>query len=289
MLPAVRADWRARRPGGLPAIQPVPPEGVKPARDVLGAAIDHRLRLALSDSLRLGDSVRAGAAFVVAPQMARSEPIGVALRVAGAKLFREAEKLVAELRPSDRWTTLSAADEERLARVCVVAAWFEQVYRSRRIWPGTPLGDADETVTLDHLLAAVPTYVVADIVAMTGVAYRALAEVHANCAPSDVNPGPRFTGSSDVGGADADWIAGGLLVDVKALATLDKFTRADVYQLVGYALLDYDNQYEIQQVGWYLARSGWLVTWEIETFLGLLGAEHSVGELRRRTAGLLAQ
>ena len=40
---------------------------------------------------------------------------------------------------------------------CVVAAWFEQVYRSRRLWPGTPLSDADETVTLDRLLAAVPT------------------------------------------------------------------------------------------------------------------------------------
>ena len=78
--------------------------------------------------------------------MARSALVGAALRVAGEKLFREAEKLVAELRPSARWGTLSAAAEERLARVCVVAAWFEQVYRSRRLWPGTPLSDADETV-----------------------------------------------------------------------------------------------------------------------------------------------
>lgn len=182
-IAAVRADWRVRRPGGLPDIEPVPPKGVKPARDTLGAAIDHRLRLALSDSVHFGDSVRAGVAFVMAPQMARSAPIGAALRVAGAKLFREVGKLVVELRPSDRWTTLSAVDEERLARACVVAAWFEQVYRSRRIWPGTRLGDADETVTLDRLLAAVPAYVVADVIAMTARAYGALADVHANCAP----------------------------------------------------------------------------------------------------------
>ena len=137
--------------------------------------------------------------------MARSALVGAALRVAGEKLFREAEKLVAELRPSARWGTLSAADEERLARVCVVAAWFEQVYRSRRLWPGTPLSDADETVTLDRLLAAVSTYVVADIVAMTALAYGALADAHANCAPSDVYPGGVQFG---VGAACRPWTGG---------------------------------------------------------------------------------
>ena len=60
---------------------------------------------------------------------------------------------------------------------------------------------------------------------MTALAYGALADAHANCAPSDVYPGPRFAGSSDVGGANADWIAGGLLVDVKATATSKRQRR----------------------------------------------------------------
>jgi len=42
-----------------------------------------------------------------------------------------------------------------------------------------------------------------------------------------------------------------------------------VYQLLGYALLDYSNQYKLQVVGVYLARRGLLVRWEIAELLSV--------------------
>jgi hypothetical protein len=124
---------------------------------------------------------------------------------------------------------------------------------------------------------------------MAGLADAALADVRASCAPSAVHIGPVFAGSGDVGGADADWIAAGLLVDVKATATPEKVSREDVHQLVCYALLDYDDRYGIERVGWYFARAGWLVSWDLDEFLGLLGASRPVGDLRLRVSGVLSR
>jgi hypothetical protein len=285
---AVRADCRARRPADLDVLRPEPPAGTRPAWGTLGAAVDHRLRLGLSDSTSLGGAVRAGVQLVAATRMDRPVRVGEALRAAGDELLRQIEKLITELRPFDRGALLTVDDEQRLARACVVAAWFEEAYRTGRLWPGTPLGDATEDVTLDRLLALVPDYAVADIVAMADLAAAALADVRASCAPSDVHVGPVFAGSRDVGGADADWIAAGLLVDVKATAAPEKVGREDVLQLASYALLDYDDRYGIERVGWYFARVGWLVTWELAAFLGLLGAAHPMADLRRYVARVLS-
>jgi hypothetical protein len=58
-----------------------------------------------------------------------------------------------------------------------------------------------------------------------------------------------FTGSADIGGADADFILGGLLLDCKSTVTPYKPGTAEIYQLAGYLLLDYDDQYGIRRVG----------------------------------------
>jgi hypothetical protein len=285
-MAAVRADCRARLPSDPDVRRPSPPPGVRPALGTLGAAIDHRLRLALSDRAPLRGTVRAGVALVAAS--AGSARIGTALQLAGNDLLLEAAALVTGLRPFDTAVVLGAAAEERLARVCVVAVWFEEVYRSRRIFPGTALGEAGESVTLEDLLAAVPEYVVADVVAVLGLAGGVVDEVRALCGSADVEVGPVFAGSSDVGGADADWIAGGLLVDVKATATPAKLRGADIQQLACYVLLDYDDFYSIERVGWYFARIGVLVAWDVGSFFRLLGAVHPIGELRQGLAAALA-
>src|SRR5688572_5524630 len=75
----VRADCRAHRPAGVAVLRPVPPTGVRPAWGTLGAAIDHRLRLALSDSPSPGGAVSAGVELVMAPRMYRPGPVGAAL------------------------------------------------------------------------------------------------------------------------------------------------------------------------------------------------------------------
>jgi hypothetical protein len=66
--------------------------------------------------------------------------------------------------------------------------------------------------------------------------------------------GPTFAGSTDIGGADADFVIDGLLLDCKATTT--RLGSAEIGQLAGYLLLDYDDQYRITQVGLYLSRQG---------------------------------
>ncbi|MFM9559464.1 hypothetical protein ACKI19_45425, partial [Streptomyces caniscabiei] len=68
---------------------------------------------------------------------------------------------------------------------------------------------------LNHLTAAVPAYVLEDIAEQTELAAQPFAPFQK--LPSEQRVcGPVFTGSADLGGADADFIVGGLLVDCKA-------------------------------------------------------------------------
>ncbi|GGP00094.1 hypothetical protein [Wenjunlia tyrosinilytica] len=92
--------------------------------------------------------------------------------------------------------------------------------------------------------------------------------------------GPVFAGSNDIGGADADYILGGLLLDCKATKDPRRLGRGEIHQLAGYLLLDYDNEYGIDRVGLYLSRQGALITWPTAEFLRSLGAAEPLPQLR---------
>jgi hypothetical protein len=94
--------------------------------------------------------------------------------------------------------------------------------------------------------------------------------------------GPVFAGSGDIGGADADYILDGLLLDCKATKDPRRLGREEIYQLAGYLLLDYDDQFGIDQVGLYLSRQGGLITWDAADFLRRLGAAMPLAQLRER-------
>lgn len=75
---------------------------------------------------------------------------------------------------------------------------------------------------------------------------------------------PTFDGSPYiVGGADADVILDSCLIDFKTTINAKIEGRA-LYQLLGYSLLDFSNQYGIQRVGFYLPRQGRFITWQLE-------------------------
>jgi hypothetical protein len=57
-------------------------------------------------------------------------------------------------------------------------------------------------------------------------------------------------------------IAGDLLVDFKATSTTSIVSRADLWQLAGYALADADDQYGIRRVG--IAALRWRRRWTID-------------------------
>jgi hypothetical protein len=101
--------------------------------------------------------------------------------------------------------------------------------------------------------------------------------------------GPTFAASLDLGGADADLIAGDLLLDFKATATSKLVTRPVLLQLVGYALADTHDQFQIRHVG--VAALRWRRRWTIaldDLLEQLARAPVDVARLRGEFAELCA-
>jgi hypothetical protein len=87
---------------------------------------------------------------------------------------------------------------------------------------------------------------------------------------------PTFDGSIDVGGADADLIVDGVLIDFKSTAKC-KLTSAILRQLIGYWLLDYSDRYAVKRVGVFFHRYGALWTMDVAGLLFLCGFESERG------------
>lgn len=282
----VAASYRSQL-SDTDVVRPAPPEGVRPDWTTIGAAIDHRLRYAFTENAFYCNSVAQG--MLYAQKNHEDEQAAKAI----AKIFvwdlgDALRDMQMEHRPADRsrHILLQPQAEERLDRLCYVMTWFEQVYRGG-LQPGTTIGDATGNLTLERLLAAVPDYAIDDIANVVAHAEQPLAELRAATVPSACHNGPTFTGSTDVGAADADLIAGDLLLDVKATINPRRLAHADFYQLISYALLDYDDDYDIRRVGFYLARFGQLIMWDVGEYLAMLGCTDSLDEVRTRLAETL--
>lgn len=89
--------------------------------------------------------------------------------------------------------------------------------------------------------------------------------------------GPTFSASGWIGGADADIIDGGCLIDVKCVTKRSSATKF-VRQVIAYALLDVKNDHNLDSVGIYLARQGILWKIPLDDIAKHLG--QTIGELR---------
>lgn len=305
---AVRKSYRAKLPSGWEptAVRPSPPLNVKPAWVMLGTAIDYRIQFALGDGdlhsgalfggvMRCQEVAAEAAGFTRVidastrergwlDQNAREVSPPTDLRYSvGMELIDHLDRKIRLHRPYDRDhpILLDRDAENDLDRDLYAAAWYNTVFRTGLVaLPGSPLEQADR-LTFSSLLAAVPPYALEDIAAMVTLAEQGLDELRRRSSPEDVVLAPVFTGSALVGGADADVIATGLLLDVKADSeAYDIVERQTAHQLAGYVLLDNKDQFKITRVGWYAARIGSLATWEVEDFFQLLGARRAVQELR---------
>ncbi|MFF1649885.1 hypothetical protein [Streptomyces sp. NPDC058240] len=69
-------------------------------------------------------------------------------------------------------------------------------------------------------------------------------------------------------------------MDCKATIRPHKIGRAEVQQLAGYLLLDYDDTHAINRVGFCLSRQGALTSWSVPDLLTALGAEVPLPRLR---------
>ncbi|MFE7546719.1 UvrD-helicase domain-containing protein [Streptomyces gardneri] len=251
----------------------------RPDWAALGHTIDYRLRLSLGGGL--GDAVTHGVRLLgslVPLEGAPGPAVRSALSVAGTQLLARVQAHLDGSGP---------LNEGDLTRLCHVAGYFEAVYRNG-VFPRRRnlLAQADATTTLKGLTAAVPAYVLEDIAEQMQLAEEPFAPLRRLPAAQRVC-GPVFAGSTDLGGADADFITGGLLIDCKATTRPHQIGTAQVQQLAGYLLLDYDDAYRIDRVGFYLSRQGGLITWTVPDFLSVLGARASLPALRAALRGHL--
>lgn len=277
LLPDVgelRSAWRAQVPRGLEILSLPTPDIELDRRlpySTIGMTIDHRLRLAFTGK---------NPAEVAAEAVAWSGDL-VEL---GEALMAEIRRVVDEWHPYDRACPFTLGDddqERRLVCLCYAASLFEEIFRSGQIWPGSPLSMLDHSSTLDDLFSVIPSYVIDDIVRLVQIAADSpLSVLRKGSTTEGVITAPTFAGSGYVGGADADMIVEGLLVDWKCTINPRRFLAVLAWQLAGYALLDFDDQHHINSLGIYLVRSGKLVTWPLEDYLTMCGATLSLPELR---------
>lgn len=231
-----------------------------------------------------------------------SEELSRARRHVGKAACLLLERAAQLARRDEPWAGPSllaeAAAEEQLCRTAFVVGWLEECFRTGRLFPGSALDAAILAAAAPHaavagsasaeaigakaeeLIKRVPTAAVKDLMGMLALAEHEGMWAQLRSA-SRITLAPTFAGSKLVGGADADVVADGLLIDVKATVDPRRAKPQDLLQLLGYALLDFDDEYDIDAVGIFLARSGRLISWPLAEVLTLLGgAGATVGELR---------
>lgn len=169
-------------------------------------------------------------------------------------------------------------DRELAARAFWALALCVNAYRAGAAWaPLVPdLVDGGD-FAVDTMLRQADDAAVAELVALKELSEECLI-------PNLTGPfslGPTFDlskpGPTQRIAAEADLVAGGLLIDIKTtLAPKNKtglrpdVLKADsVYQLLGYALLDYSNQYNIDRLAIFSARYGALTEWSLERVVSL--------------------
>ena len=175
----------------------------------------------------------------------------------------------------------TAAEECRLARLCLVLSVFESVGRSGWGWPPEFL-EGSEITDPESLLKAIPRAWVEDVAVLAGT----FRHRHADWQGMPATLNPEFAGARDVGGADGDLIVDGYLWEIKT--TIQKAQGKWLLQLLGYALLDYDDEYAIGHVGFLFPRQSACARWTLPELLHELSGRRDVSiaglrhELRRK-------
>ncbi len=248
----MRATWKA----ALVGVEPIrAPEG-QPT-DVLGHAISERLVW-----------TRSPLSSPASPLFGAAQLLSVG---ASPSVISSLETLAAGPAPGNA---------DQAARAAVLIGLLDRAYRNGSALAEPwyePIFTAD---SLDHALAIVPVPWTDDVMAVTDRSARQLASL-----PGSVTPGPTFTGSAAAGGADADLIIGSTVVEIKATRTAELRLR-DAQQVVGYALLDFDDTYGLSHAAVLSARYGKLVVWDLEDLLDQAGGV-SLAQARSHIADAL--
>lgn len=267
-LPNVEGVGRRWRRAGPPSVRPSPTV----LADVVGAAFDYRLRFYFP-----APPTRELLAARGADSLRRIEG-GEAAAEAFYALAAELDSFIEAL--PTLTTPLEPNAERWLAQVCFALALFEAHFRDGR--SGSRLCEPAATSSAS-LRSLAPDDAVDDLVALS----RVFAATQSALFASKCRPNPTFVGSGDVGGADGDIVIDSTLIEIKT--TLRRTPEpAWIYQLAGYALLDYEDALGLEEVAFYLARVPAMLTWPLDQFLSeLAGTLVDVSRLRDDFRGVV--
>jgi len=233
------------------------------AWSLVGEAFDLRLRAALRSVGAegvIGSTTGDVVAYVTPPTQ---EAIHI--------LEDEICPLWEELRGGGPLRCLDDEQERQVARLCLALAWYKEY---ARVGPLRPVEPLQRAASLEELIGLTPQAAVAidDVARMMRIAEGSIDRWPPQ---EDVRLGPVFDGSIDVGGADADFIIGRCLWDIKTTKEPGRISRKYFwpYQLLGYVFLDYTDRYGLDRVGIYLARQGAWISWGIDELVRLLGGD----------------
>ena len=173
---------------------------------------------------------------------------------------------VPTIAPVDR--ALDDAAERELSRYCFALGLFEEVWRTGTIAPGSLLSTMGPTTTADEFLSAIPDIWVEALAQLAQLFPDAFGDRFGR--PAVLNP--VFAQSSAVGGADADLISDGMLLEIKTTIN-PRIDGAWIRQLLGYLLLDTAAEFDITSLGLYLARQGRLLVWPLPDALDSIAGQ----------------
>ena len=239
----------------------------------LGTAIDYRLRYyfaalpsqelrAWSGAERVSDKMLWDTAIIDWSSLSLPWPSFRLPKELILDFFHSLDAMLEDVQPAGR--KLNRDDESLLNRYCVVLALFEQCFRAMPR-PESPLFTADAS-SADDLLQIAPAHWIDDLCAMSELFYNQMGGRFTKDAV--LNP-TLDVSAYIVGGADPDVILDSCLMDFKTTINA-KIESRGLYQILGYSLLDFSNQYGIERVGFYLPRQGQFFTWQLEDLVSQL-------------------
>ena len=202
-----------------------------------------------------------------------------------ADSFREAENLMIQ------------GTEEDKDRASIIFTWCEALYRAGLRALFSSLGERlHASKTVDDLFASIPPAMIADVSNLRAANQTQIEEWRTMIRRGvSYTENPHFSGGSLVGGADGDWFIDDTLFDCKVKDTITApWVRKALMQLLGYLILDLDNDYQTKRIGIWLPRQATVRTWEIEEILGsdteavLATARLDVQSVMERGMGVVA-
>ncbi|WP_328530099.1 hypothetical protein OG984_02645 [Nocardioides sp. NBC_00368] len=234
-----------------------------------------------------------GAAFDFAVRFALDPGYKADIAVIGF-MFDGFQDLVGEVVTVAKAAQTFSPRTPELMRACWALALCTEVLRVG-LMPGSPLAQLVEEnrLTAAALLDLATQDVIDELTEISEVAEESLLRHILDKKPLKL--GPTFVGSKQCP-ADADLIAGGTLIDIKctvgkknsAGARYIALDRDVIYQLVAYALFDYDNAHAIDSIGLYSARYGHFFQWPLQDALSTLADRTaSLDDERHRMQELL--